>query len=419
MNGYATVLFALIISIASVSAGQEVPDRWQLVQAGTLLAVPGRPAVERQTIVVKNDRLDRIVSGYPSAESLDLKEAKVINLQQHFVLPGLIDMHVHLTSSRGVSLPGVDEGRDVYSMTVGIANARKTLHAGYTTVRNPGSTGWSIFALRDGIESGDLEGPRLYVAGHTIRIGTDGSSGACSSVDSCREAVRRQIAMGADFIKVYATCSGAQPCAHESAPSVFLLDELRAVVATAQTRELKVAAHAHPTAGINLALEAGVDSIEHASWLDETSYQLLVESGSYIVPTLMVKDMIRRSLGSRDSTTRTRLERSLAEHPRRVAEAFAAGVKIASGSDAGVVPHGQNARELEWYVDIGLSEMEAIVTATVNAAELLGQSDHLGRLEEGRFADMIAVPASPLENISELFNVDFVMKAGKVYRDDR
>ncbi len=137
------------------------------------------------------------------------------------------------------------------------------------------------------------------------------------------------------------------------------------------------------------------------------------------MPTLMVKDMIRRTLGSRDSTTRIRLERSLAEHPRRVAEAFAAGVKIASGSDAGVVPHGQNARELEWYVDIGLSEMEAIVTATVNAAELLGQSDHLGRLEEGKFADMIAVPANPLENISELFNVDFVMKAGKVYRDDR
>ena len=133
----------------------------------------------------------------------------------------------------------------------------------------------------------------------------------------------------------------------------------------------------------------------------------------------MVKDMIRRSLGSRDPTTRARLERSLAEHPRRVAEAFAAGVKIASGSDAGVVPHGQNARELEWYVDIGLSEMEAIVTATVNAAELLGQSDHLGRLEAARFADMIAVPANPLENISELFNVAFVMKGGKVYRDDR
>ena len=156
MSGYTTVVFALIMSIASGASGQETPDRWQLVQAGTLLAVPGSSAVERQTLVIKNDRLDRIVSGFPSAESLDLEEAKVINLQQHFVLPGLIDMHVHLTSSRGVSLPRADQGRDVYSLTVGIANARKTLHAGYTTVRNPGSSGWSIFALRDGIETLNL-----------------------------------------------------------------------------------------------------------------------------------------------------------------------------------------------------------------------------------------------------------------------
>ena len=177
-----------------------------------------------------------------------------------------------------------------------------------------------------------------------------------------------------------------------------------------------MAAHAHTTAGINLALEAGVDSIEHASWLNDTSYRLLLESGGYVVPTLMVKDMIRNGLDRRDPATRMRLERSLAEHPRRVAEAFAAGVKIASGSDAGVVPHGRNARELEWYVDIGLSEMEAIVTATVNASALLGQSDHLGTLEPGKLADVIAVSASPLENISELLNVDFVMKAGQVYK---
>ena len=420
MRHYTLVVFGLVIlSVASASWGQDASDRWRVVHAGTLLSSPGTLPLEHQTLVIKNDRVDRIVSGFATPESLDLSDAETINLQDHFVLPGLVDMHVHLTSDRGVSLPGVDAGRDVYSMTIGIRNARKTLHAGYTTVRNPGSAGWSIFALRDGIQSGDLEGPRLFVAGHTIRIGTDGSSGSCYSVDSCRQAVRRQIAMGADFIKVYATCSGAQPCAHEKAPAVFMLDELKAVVETAKTRELKVAAHAHTTAGINLALQAGVDSVEHASWLNDTSYDLLLESGGYVVPTLMVKDMIRRGLGNRDPATRARLERSLVEHPRRVAEAFAAGVKIASGSDAGVVPHGRNARELEWYVDIGLSEMEAIVTATVNAAALLGQSEHLGTLEPGKLADVIAVPESPLENISELFNVDFVMKAGKVYKNAR
>ncbi|MEC7769349.1 MAG: amidohydrolase family protein, partial [Acidobacteriota bacterium] len=168
MRHYTSVVFGLVIlSVASASWGQDASDRWRVVHAGTLLSSPGTLPLEHQTLVIKNDRVDRIVSGFATPESLDLSDAETINLQDHFVLPGLVDMHVHLTSDRSVSLPGVDAGRDVYSMTIGIRNARKTLHAGYTTVRNPGSAGWSIFALRDGIQSGDLEGPRLFVAGHT------------------------------------------------------------------------------------------------------------------------------------------------------------------------------------------------------------------------------------------------------------
>ena len=180
----------------------------------------------------------------------------------------------------------------------------------------------------------------MFVAGHTIRIGTERGSGSCFSVETCREAVRRQIRMGADFIKVYATCSGGQPCSHQDAPAVFMKDELEAVVQTAKTRELKVAAHAHPTAGINLALEAGVDSIEHGSWLDETSYELLTHSNSYLVPTLMVRDLVQKRLDNDELTPerRARMERSQKEHPRRVAEGFKKGVMIVSGSDAGVVP---------------------------------------------------------------------------------
>ena len=197
---------------------------------------------------------------------------------------------------------------------------------------------------------------------------------------------------------------------------MFMKDELEAVVQTAKTRELKVAAHAHPTAGINLALEAGVDSIEHGSWLDETSYELLTYSNSYLVPTLMVRDLVQRRLDNDELTPerRARMERSQKEHPRRVAEGFRKGVMIASGSDAGVVPHGENARELEWYVDIGLTEMEAIATATVNTAKLLGEEESLGTLEAGKYADLIAVSGNPLEDISELTDVDFVMKAGTV-----
>jgi imidazolonepropionase-like amidohydrolase len=404
-------------SRAQSDAETESTDRWTIVHAGTLLQVPGEEPLERQTLVIKNDRVERRVDGFATRESLGLDVVQIIDLTDDFVLPGLTDVHVHLTSG---SLPSSvrDEAADVYRLTMGIVNARKTLRAGYTTVRNPGAVGWSIFALRDGIDEGDLEGPRMFVAGHTIRIGTEGGSGSCYSVESCREAVRRQIQMGADFIKVYATCSGGQPCSHEKAPAVFLKDELEAVVQTAKTREMKVAAHAHTTAGINLALEAGVDSIEHGSWLNERSYELLLERGGYLVPTLMVRDRTRRTLDNPDALTperRTRLERSQKEHPRRVAEAVKAGVMIASGSDAGVVPHGENARELEWYVDIGMTEMEAIVAATVNAAALLGEEQDLGTLESGKFADVIAVSGNPLEDISVLKAIEFVMKAGTVF----
>lgn len=301
----------------------EKVDRWTIVHAGTLLDVPGQPPREQQSLVIKNDRIDRLVAGYATADSLDLDEVEIIDLRDQFVLPGLMDMHVHLTGGKlPDSVP--DEAADVYRLTVGIVNARKTLRAGYTTVRNPGASGWSIFALRDGIDAGDLEGPRMFVAGHTIRIGTEGGSGSCYSVESCREAVRRQIRMGADFIKVYATCSGGQPCSHEKAPAIFLKDELEAVVQTARTRELKVAAHAHTTAGINLALEAGVDSIEHGSWLDDASYQLLLRSNGFLVPTLMVRDLVQTRLDEDDMAParRTRMERSQKEHPRRVAEAL-------------------------------------------------------------------------------------------------
>jgi imidazolonepropionase-like amidohydrolase len=408
--------FVVVSASRARAQSDESTDRITIVHAGTLLPVPGQPPQERQSVVIINDRIDRVVSGYATADSLEFDDAEVIDLRDHFVLPGLMDMHVHFTNGR---LPNTvpDEAADVYRMTIGIVNARKTLRAGYTTVRNPGARGWSIFALRDGINNGDLEGPRMFVAGHTIRIGTERGSGSCFSVETCREAVRRQIRMGADFIKVYATCSGGQRCSHQDAPAVFMKDELEAVVQTAKTRELKVAAHAHPTAGINLALEAGVDSIEHGSWLDETSYELLTHSNSYLVPTLMVRDLVQKRLDNDELTPerRARMERSQKEHPRRVAEGFKKGVMIASGSDAGVVPHGENARELEWYVDIGLTEMEAIETATVNAAKLLGEEESLGTIEAGKFADLIAVSGNPLEDISELTDVDFVMKAGAVF----
>jgi imidazolonepropionase-like amidohydrolase len=406
------------ICAQEADAEEPPPDHWSIIHAGTLLGIPGEAPNERQSIVIKNDRVDRVVAGYSTAGELALETADVIDLKEYFVLPGLIDVHVHLTAERGKTYSAPDEAKDLYRLTTGIVNARKTLQAGYTTVRNAGSPGFVIFALKDGIEAGDLEGPRMFVAGNTVRIGTDEGPGSCYSVETCRQAVRRQIAKGADFIKVYSTCSGAYPCSHQKAPPLFLMDELQAVVETARTRELKVGAHAHPTAGVNAALEAGVDSVEHGTFADEESISLFLQNGAYLVPTLMVQDLIRETLRDRPVEVQPVVESVIDQQPGRALEAYKAGVMIASGSDAGVVPHGKNARELEWYVDIGIPEMDAIVTATVNAAKLLAREKDLGTLEAGKFADVIAVSGNPLEEISALYEVEFVMKAGKVYKND-
>ena len=279
------------------------------------------------------------------------------------------------------------------------------------------ATVWHIFALRDAIRDGNLDGPRIFASGHTIRIGADDGSGACASVESCRRATREQMDMGADVIKIYATCSGGKPCGHQDAPSVFLEDELRAVVETAASRELKVAAHAHGTAGIKLAVENGVSSVEHGSYNDEASRRAMRRNGVFLVPTLAVQDNIRRDIEEATDAMRDVMQGFLDNHGPRMLAAHDAGVRIAAGSDAGVTIHGNNARELELYVENGLSPEEAIVAATVNAAELLGQGDELGTIETGKVADLIAVGGNPLDDISILADVSLVIKEGRIVKN--
>ena len=392
---------------------EENRDHWQILHAGTLLAVPGEQPMGNATLVIKNDRIDQLLEGFQSAEQLGLDQAEVIDLRDKFVLPGLIDAHVHLTKDRSIGKKP-DESKDVYALALGVQNARKTVEAGFTTVRNLGSSAWSIFALRDGVNSGKIVGPRIFTSGHIIRIGSKNEGGTCYSVDSCRQAVRRQIDMGADMIKVYATCSGSQLCSGIGAPSPFLADELQAVVDVAKTRQLKVAAHAHNVRGINMALNARVDSIEHGTLNDSSSRKLFKKYGTYLVPTLMVQDRIRRINPERkDPIMKAHTQIHIDFNEQNIGDAFRAGVKIAAGSDSGVVPHGNNARELEFYTIIGMTPMEAIVTATINGADLLGQSRNIGSLQVGKYADIIATDASPLEDITALKEITFVMASGK------
>lgn len=432
----ASLLFFSCVSLHAEETNDETEteqSRWLVIHAGSLLAVPGQSPITERTIVVRDGRIADLLDGYVDAAGAvgdpEQTDIEVLDLKNAFVLPGLMDMHVHLSAefdvdgqrSYGSSDPYVKQHSsakdDVYNLVTGIENARKTLQAGFTTVRNVGSEGWHIFALRDGIRDGRIEGPRILASGHTIRVGADDGSGACFSVESCRRETRAQIDMGADLIKIQATCSGSKPCGHKDAPPVFLTDEVKAIVEVAHSRELTVAAHAHGTDGINLAASLGVSSIDHGSYNDKESRSIMRQGNVYLVPTLSVQDRIKEDIKEATGSMLDVMQGFLDNHGPRMLASHKAGVKIAAGSDAGVAPHGNNARELELYVEHGLGAEEAIVAATVNAADLIGKADEVGTIEVGKIADVIAVDGNPLDDISVLMNVAVVIKDGRVVKN--
>ena len=415
-----SLLSSLALGAEPETKAEPAQDHYTIIHAGTLLAEPGKPPLERQSLLIKNNLISAVKADFLTPEDFGIVAADTVDMSDRFVLPGLMDMHVHLTMSSVEKPKGTKKDNDAYRALVGVINAEKTINAGYTTVRDVGADGQAIFVLRDAINRGEFPGPRIIAAGNTLYVTTDESyAGACYSVESCRKAVRKQIDMGAEAIKVYVTCSGSKPCGRENAPPLMLDDELKAIVETAATRELKVAAHAHGTAGIIAALNAGVASVEHGSYNDKKSHALFKKHHAYLVPTLSVEDNIARDHETATGAMKEVMEGFMANHPSRAAAAHKAGVMIAAGSDAGVVPHGENAHELEWYVKIGLTEMEAITSATRNGADLVGMADKLGSLTPGKYADIIATPKSPLENISNLRTVVFVMKDGQIIRQDK
>ena len=429
------VLLAIIFcpNVSAQNDEDSPPDDLVVIHAGTLLDIPGMPPGKQQSILVRNGKIDRIEKGFVSPDQLEIAEESVhiIDLKDSFVLPGLIDAHVHIMHEYGEGFRNpLSSGEEI--LITGITNARTTLQAGFTTVADldAGANSWPVIVLRNAINAGNISGPRILAAGSSISpTGGHGdfldmpdqvlerfnSSGLCDGEAECRRAVRRQFRQGSDLIKIHATGGGNERTGGKHHKPSFMEDEFSGIVETAHSLDLKVTAHAHATSGINAALGAGVDSIEHGSFLDEESIRLFKQSGAYLVPTLDVQDMIAERMDSAPAQVRSRLELYQDEHPANVAKAWKAGVKLALGSDAGVVPHGKNAREVEWFVKIGVSEAEAIKIATINSADHLGMAEQIGKLEAGMSADIIAVAGNPLQDITALQKVVFVMKEGSVF----
>jgi imidazolonepropionase-like amidohydrolase len=427
---------ALVAASAPIAMAQEAPDRLTIVHAGTLLAVPGEAPRVRQSLVVRNGRVERVEDGFLTASDLGTQgPVGIVNLSSSFVLPGLIDLHTHITGElgpdskiRAVTLTPVDHALN------GVVFLRRTLEAGFTTIRNTGGDPEVMFSLRRGVEEGKVAGPTVFAAGAGIS-GTGGhadnhgfleeildlyqSSGICDGANDCRRAVRTQVKRGSDWIKITATGGVLSETAAGVGQQLFA-DELGAIVETAGMMGRKVAAHAHGTDGINAALRAGVATIEHGTYGDDSSFALFKETGAYLVPTILAGVTVAKMASESDFMPAPIKAKALEVGPQMiemVRQAHAAGVKIAFGTDSGVSRHGDNAREFGLMVEAGMTEMEAIVAATVTAAEVLGIAGEVGTLEPGRRADLIATSKSPLENVGELMDIRLVMKGGEVYSD--
>lgn len=401
------------------------------VQAGRLLADPATGKVETaKTLVLENGKVARVVDGYVSE-----KGGKVVDLKDSFVLPGLIDSHVHLTGQQGPTsrLDEVTQSSADQAM-VGAGYARKTLMAGFTTVADLGAENQAIFALRNGIKRGDVPGPRIIAAGSAVSIhGGHGDvngysdevmhvlrpTSVCSGADDCRRATREQVWHGADIIKITAT-GGVLSNTAAGLAQQFSDDELKAIVDAAHKMGRKVTAHAHGVDGINSFLRAGGDSIEHGTYLDAESIALFKKNGAYLVPTLMAGDFVYRiASGPNNFLTPAQTAKALDAGPKMLAMARRAhegGVKIAFGTDTGVSAHGDNAGEFALLVKAGLTPLEAIQTATVNAADHFSLSSEIGSLTPGKAADLIAVKGDPLKDVTELQRVTSVIKGGVVYK---
>src|SRR5215208_1759470 len=430
-----SVLLLAALSAAAAAQTPNAPARADTVvlRAARLIDGTGAAPVQNGVVVVAGDRI--IAVGAAGAVRAP-QGARTIDLGDATLLPGFIDAHTHIIG-RPLADPQSDEATvkeyPGFAAIVGVENARRTLMAGFTSVRVVGSPNFDDMALRRAVDEGYAIGPRMENAGHSFGItgghcdengfrpgleDADYRTGAADGPDEVRKAVRYQVKYGADVIKICAT-GGVLSEGDAVGATQYTLDEMRAAVDEAKKLERKVAAHAHGTEGIKLAVQAGVASIEHGSFLDEEAARMMAQRGTFLVPTLMAGETVENAAKS-GRLTGLRAEKGLAAARAMrngIRTAAKNNVPIALGTDAGVGPHGANARELRLLVEWGgITPMQALVAGTSSGARLLGWQDRVGTLAAGKLADVVAVPGDPLRDITATERVVFVMKGGVVYK---
>jgi imidazolonepropionase-like amidohydrolase len=421
---------ALLLATSSLAA--QPADVVTVIHAGKLLDKPGSPPRGPSTVIIRNGKIAEILPGHQQGPA----GATLIDLKDKFVLPGLIDSHVHLDSDAGGNAALIEAVTDSPARAAyrAAGNAKKTLMAGFTTVRNLGDGTGATLALRDAVAAGELPGPRIIDAGRsisttsghmdaTLSVSEDlhdsiGQENLCDGVESCRQAIRKQVRRGVDVIKI-ATTGGVNSRIGAGLGRQLFDDEVKALVDTAHLYGKKVAVHAHGDDGVNIALAAGADSIEHGTMMTDESIKLFKAAGAYYVPTLSTVNGYLERLAANPNAyppdVLAKVQWRIGVTGKSLAKAYPAGVKIAFGTDAGVSKHGRNADEFELMVKHGMPASAAIQAATMNAATLLGVEKEVGSLEPGKAADLIAVAGDPIADITILKSVRFVMKDGRVF----
>jgi imidazolonepropionase-like amidohydrolase len=422
-------LAGLALALLSLAAAAPEPaPRIVAVRAGRLIDGQGGPPIRDAVILIQGDRVTAVGPGLAIPAG-----AEVIDLSKKTVLPGLIDCHTHLTQQSGDYYEDLFRRSPIDQAIVAPVYARRTLEAGFTTVRDVGASEFIDVALRNAINRGDVPGPRMLVA--TLAVGSTGGhndlsgfspylrfdrfSGVADGPEEIRKLIRLEVKNGADWIKVMATGGVLSEEASVGGPQ-YSQEELDTVVSEAAMWGKKVAAHAHGTEGIKRAARAGVASIEHGGLIDDEGIQLLKQKRIYLVPDIYTDEYILAEADHLGLPPKMiEKEKELRKHQLvNWKRAIAAGVKLAFGTDAGVYPHGQNARQFHSLLDLGLTPAQTLRMATVNAADLLGWSDRVGTLTPGHYADLIAVDGDPLTDVTELERVRFVMKGGVVVKGE-
>lgn len=428
MRKYLRAIFFLLVCMLPMLS---LKAQRTIIHAGSLINGQDDQQQTEMTIIVEANRITEVRKGYLEPENDD----QLIDLRDKTVLPGLMDMHVHLESQTN---------KDAYSEQFrmneadlafrAIQFAERTLMAGFTTVRDLGGTGINI-SMRNAINRGYITGPRIFTSGKSLATTgghadpTNGLNrdlmkdpgprdGVINGADEARKAVRQRYKDGADLIKITAT-GGVLSVAKDGSGPQFTMEELRAIIETASDYNMHVAAHAHGEEGMRRAVEAGVTSIEHGTLMTDEIMDLMVERGTWLVPTLTAGRTVADSAKIEGYYPAVIVPKALHIGPKlqeTFGKAYKKGVKIAFGTDAGVFVHGINAREFELMVEAGMPPMKAIQSATIEAARLLKMENELGSIEENKLADIIAVEGNPIENISQMKEVIFIMKDGKVFK---